>query len=97
MAVVIPIRFASADPGRRDRIVGILRDNGIDVRRSDVKGLGVGELYLLRANTGLAARHDHRPPRAPRAGLAGRGRVLLAGMTPADTDAGRVPPRSTSA
>jgi hypothetical protein len=56
MAVVIPIRFASADPGRRDRIVGILRDNGIDVRRSDVKGLGVGELYLLRANTGLAAR-----------------------------------------
>jgi hypothetical protein len=56
MAVVIPIRFASADPGRRDRIVGILRDNGIDVRRSDVQGLAVGELYLLRANAGLAAR-----------------------------------------
>ena len=56
MAVVIPIRFASADPGRRDRIVGILRDNGIDVRRSDVQGLGVGELYLLRANAGPAAR-----------------------------------------
>jgi hypothetical protein len=56
MAVVIPIRFASADPGRRDRIVGILRDNGIDVRRTDVRGLGAGELYLLRANAGLAAR-----------------------------------------
>lgn len=56
MAVVIPIRFASADPERRDRIVGTLRDNGIDVRRSDVQGLGPGELYLLRANAGLAAR-----------------------------------------
>jgi len=56
MAVVIPIRFASADPGRRDRIVGTLRANGIDVRRSDVQGLGPGELYLLRAPAGLAAR-----------------------------------------
>jgi hypothetical protein len=56
MAVVIPIRFASADPGRRDRIVDVLRKNGIEVRRSDVQGLGLGELYLLRASAGLAAR-----------------------------------------
>jgi hypothetical protein len=54
MAVVIPIRFAGADPSRRDRIVGVLRDHGIDVRRGAVDGLG--ELYLLRANAGLAAR-----------------------------------------
>jgi hypothetical protein len=54
MAVVIPIRFAGADPGRRDRIVRVLRDNGIDVRRGAVDGFG--ELYLLRANAGLAAR-----------------------------------------
>jgi hypothetical protein len=56
MAVVIPIRFASADPGRRDRIVDVLRKNGIEVRRSDVQGLGLGELYLLRASAGPAAR-----------------------------------------
>ena len=56
MAVVIPIRFASADPARRDRIVGVLREHGIDVRRGDVQGLG--ELYLLRANAGLAARRS---------------------------------------
>jgi len=54
MAVVIPIRFAGADPCRRDRIVAVLKDNGIDVRRGAVEGLG--ELYLLRAHTGLAAR-----------------------------------------
>jgi hypothetical protein len=54
MAVVIPIRFAGADPGRRDRIVQVLQDHGIDVRRGAVEGLG--ELYLLRANAGLAAR-----------------------------------------
>jgi hypothetical protein len=54
MAVVIPIRFAGADPGRRERIVRVLRDNGIDVRRGAVDGFG--ELYLLRANAGLATR-----------------------------------------
>ena len=54
MAVVIPIRFAGSDPGRRERIVQVLQDNGHDVRRGDVQGLG--ELYLLRANAGLAAR-----------------------------------------
>ena len=48
MAVVVPIRFASEDPARRrDRIVRLLRDHGMDVRRGDVDGLG--ELYLLRA------------------------------------------------
>ena len=54
MAVVIPIRFAGSDPGRRERIVQVLQDNGHDVRRGDVQGLG--ELYLLRANAGLAER-----------------------------------------
>jgi hypothetical protein len=54
MAVVIPIRFVSADPARRDRIVRVLQDHGIDVRRGAVDGLG--ELYLLRTNAGLAAR-----------------------------------------
>jgi hypothetical protein len=54
MAVVIPIRFAGSDPGRRDRIVQLLQDHGHDVRRGDVEGLG--ELYLLRANAGLAER-----------------------------------------
>ena len=54
MAVVIPIRFAGSDPGRRERIVQVLQDHGHDVRRGDVQGLG--ELYLLRANAGLAAR-----------------------------------------
>ena len=54
MPVVIPVRFASADPGRKDQIVQVLQKHGIDVRRSDVTGLG--ELYLLRANAGLAAR-----------------------------------------
>jgi hypothetical protein len=54
MAVVIPIRFAGADPARRDRIVRVLQDHGIDVRRTAVEGLS--DLYLLRANTGPAAR-----------------------------------------
>jgi len=54
MAVVIPIRFASADPERKDSIVRVLKDHGIDVRRTSVDGLG--DLYLLRANAGLAAR-----------------------------------------
>jgi hypothetical protein len=54
MAVVIPIRFAGSDPGRRDRIVQLLQDHGHDVRRGDVEGLG--ELYLLRTNAGLAER-----------------------------------------
>jgi hypothetical protein len=54
MAVVIPIRFSSADPRRRDQIVRVLQEHGIDVRRGAVEGLG--ELYLLRANAGLAAR-----------------------------------------
>jgi len=66
MAVVIPIRFARADAVRRERIVSVLQSHGYDVRRSDVEGLG--ELYLLRANAGLAARgpitdalHRHVP------------------------------------
>ena len=54
MAVVIPIRFAGADTARRDRIVRVLKDHGIDVRRGAVDGLG--DLYLLRANAGPAAR-----------------------------------------
>ena len=54
MAVVIPIRFASADPGRRDRIVRVLQEHGLEVRRSVVDGLG--ELYLMRANADRAAR-----------------------------------------
>jgi hypothetical protein len=54
MAVVIPIRFAGSDPGRRDRIVQLLQEHGHEVRRGDVEGLG--ELYLLRANAGLAER-----------------------------------------
>jgi hypothetical protein len=66
MAVVIPIRFAGADTVRRERIVSVLQSHGYDVRRSDVEGLG--ELYLLRAKAGLAARgqitdalHRHVP------------------------------------
>jgi hypothetical protein len=66
MAVVIPIRFAGTDDVRRKRIVSVLQSHGYDVRRSDVEGLG--ELYLLRANAGLAARghitdalHRHVP------------------------------------
>lgn len=51
---MIPIRFAGADPQRRERIVGVLQDHGIDVRRTAVEGLG--DLYLLRANAGLGAR-----------------------------------------
>ena len=54
MAVVIPIRFAGADAARRDRIVRVLKDHGIDVRRGAVDGLD--DLYLLRANAGPAAR-----------------------------------------
>jgi hypothetical protein len=54
MAVVIPIRFAGSDPRRRDRIVRVLQDHGMDVRRGAVEGLG--ELYLLRASAGLGAR-----------------------------------------
>jgi hypothetical protein len=54
MAVVIPIRFAGADPERRDCIVRVLQEHGIDVRRGAVEGLG--ELYLVRANAGLGAR-----------------------------------------
>jgi hypothetical protein len=56
MAVVIPIRFADADPRRRDHIVQVLQDHGLDVRRSDVDGLG--ELYLLRASPDHAARGE---------------------------------------
>jgi hypothetical protein len=56
MAVVIPIRFAGANTVRREQIVSVLQSHGYDVRRSDVEGLG--ELYLLRANAGLAARGD---------------------------------------
>jgi hypothetical protein len=47
MAVVIPLRFASTEPALRDRIVGLLRDAGLDVRRSTVEGFG--EIYLMRA------------------------------------------------
>ena len=54
MAVVIAIRFASADPGRRDRVVRVLQEHGLEVRRSVVDGLG--ELYLMRANADGAAR-----------------------------------------
>jgi hypothetical protein len=54
MAVVIPIRFAGSDPRRRERIVQLLQEHGLDVRRGDVEGLG--ELYLLRTNAGLAER-----------------------------------------
>jgi arginine repressor len=48
MAVVIPLRFASAEPDRRDRIVRALKDGGIEVRRSTVDE-DLGELYLIRA------------------------------------------------
>jgi hypothetical protein len=54
MAVVIPIRFAEADPGRRDRIVRVLQDHGMNIRRGAVEGLG--ELYLLRADADRATR-----------------------------------------
>jgi hypothetical protein len=54
MAVVIPIRFAGSDPAQRDRIVRLLQEHGLEVRRGDVQGLG--ELYLLRTNAGLAER-----------------------------------------
>jgi hypothetical protein len=53
-AVVIPIRFAGADPRRRDHIVQVLQEHGLEVRRGAVDGLG--ELYLLRANADRAAR-----------------------------------------
>jgi hypothetical protein len=56
MAVVIPIRFAGSDPGRRERIVQVLQDHGHDVRRGDVAAAELGELYLLRATPGLAER-----------------------------------------
>jgi hypothetical protein len=54
LAVVIPIRFASADPLLRDRIVRVLQDHGLEIRRGAVDGLG--ELYLMRANADRAAR-----------------------------------------
>ncbi len=54
MAVVIPIRFEDADPVRRDRIVTVLKQHGMEVRRTAVEGLG--ELYLMRANADAAAR-----------------------------------------
>jgi hypothetical protein len=54
LAVVIPIRFASADPLLRDRIVRVLQDHGLQIRRGAVDGLG--ELYLMRANADRAAR-----------------------------------------
>jgi len=56
MAVVIPIRFAGADPRRRDHIVRVLQDHGLDVRRSEVDGLG--DLYLLRAQPTRSARGE---------------------------------------
>jgi SAM-dependent methyltransferase len=54
MAVVVPIRFAGSDHAARDRIVRVLQDHGIDVRRGAVDG--PGELYLLRANSARAGR-----------------------------------------
>jgi hypothetical protein len=54
LAVVIPIRFAGADPLLRDRIVRVLQDHGLEIRRGAVDGLG--ELYLMRANADHAAR-----------------------------------------
>lgn len=54
MAVVIPIRFAGADPERRDQIVHVLKEHGLDVRRGHVDGFE--DLYLLRANAGITAR-----------------------------------------
>ena len=54
MAVVIPIRFAGADPERRDRIVNVLKEHGLDVRRGYVEGFD--DLYLMRANAGRGAR-----------------------------------------
>ena len=54
MAVVIPIRFPGTDVARRERIVRVLEEHGYVLRRSEVSGLG--ELYLLRAGAGLAAR-----------------------------------------
>jgi hypothetical protein len=54
MAVVIPIRFACGDTRRREHIVRVLKEHGLDVRRGAVDGLG--ELYLLRANADRAAR-----------------------------------------
>jgi hypothetical protein len=56
MAVVIPIRFSGSDPERRRQIVQTLQDHGLEVRRGAVEGLG--ELYLLRAQAGLAARRS---------------------------------------
>ena len=55
MAVVVPIRFARVDPARRrDRIVRLLRDHGMDVRRGDVDGLG--ELFCFAPSTPSASR-----------------------------------------
>jgi hypothetical protein len=56
MAVVIPIRFAGSDPEPRQRIVRVLQEHGHDVRRGDIAAEELGELYLLRANAGLAER-----------------------------------------
>jgi hypothetical protein len=46
------MRFGCDDPGRRDRIVGVLQAQGIEVRRSTVEDLG--EIYLVRSGPGVA-------------------------------------------
>jgi hypothetical protein len=46
------MRFGCGDPGRRDRIVGVLQAQGIEVRRSTVEDLG--EIYLVRSGPGVA-------------------------------------------
>jgi hypothetical protein len=46
------MRFGCGDPVRRDRIVGVLQAQGIEVRRSTVEDLG--EIYLVRSGPGVA-------------------------------------------
>jgi hypothetical protein len=51
------MRFAGCDPGRRDRIVGVLQAEGIEVRRTTVADLG--EIYLVRSGPGVAGAREN--------------------------------------
>jgi hypothetical protein len=50
------MRFGGGDPRRRDRVVGVLRAQGIEVRRTTVEDLG--EIYLVRAGPGVAGARE---------------------------------------
>jgi hypothetical protein len=51
------MRFARGDLRRRDRIVSLLRAQGIDVRRTTVEDVG-GQIYLVRSGAGVASARE---------------------------------------